>query len=231
MVFEGGWTRVQGFGTSEILRRIEFSPPPPQRLGGQQLVKRLEAWWVQVRRIADGWMGGNSSGSQRQERPRANCCPESFSSLCFVSLLLSSCLSWRIFRSIFRNIFHMQIRHCRGLQVSPTLPSIDSLLQSPIERFAMHRSEPLEGKSIAARTMIRFRRLALCITWATCQHSFSVLIDCWNCWKLVGFNDFEDFQRKRFHGVIIAGTDLQRTHFHEDRFSQQEPPAKSRQAR
>ena len=92
VVFEGGWTRVQGIGSSEILRRIEFSPPPPQRLGGQQLVNRLEAWWVQVRRIADGWMGGNSSGSQRQERPRANCCPESFSSLCFVSLLLSSCL-------------------------------------------------------------------------------------------------------------------------------------------
>ena len=127
MVLEGDWTGVQGFfGTSEILRRIEFSPPPPQRLGGQQqqqLVKRLEGWWVQVRRIADGWMGGSGSQWQLPTTRKARKLTAAAAQRASISLLCQQPLSVPLFFGqmlicILRGIFHRQIpQHSRGIQI------------------------------------------------------------------------------------------------------------------
>ena len=71
----------------------------------------------------------------------------------------------------------------------------------------MHRSEPLEGKSITGR-WLDFGGLlhqTPCIPWATCQHSRD-FINYQKCWKLVGFKVFEDFQQKILHGVRIVET-------------------------
>ena len=199
MVLEGDWTSVQSFGASEILRGFEFSPSPPQRVGEQQLVKRLEegVWWVQVRRIADGWMGG----SQRQERPPANCCPESFSSLYALSALPPSG-RWRFFW-LFSEAYSTR----QGPSGSPTIDWF-SPAETAFNRAVCHAQVRTVGGKINNRTMIRFRRPAPpdpCIPWATCQHSRD-FINYQKCWKLVGFKVFEDFQQKILHGVRIVET-------------------------
>ena len=125
MVLKGDWTGVQGFfGTSEILRRIEFSPPPPQRLGGQQqqLVKRLEGWWVQVRRIADGWMGGSGSHWQppttrKTRKLTAAAQRASLSMLCQQPLSVLSFFWPNVDLHFPKHILQANPKRSRGLQI------------------------------------------------------------------------------------------------------------------
>ena len=151
MVCPGDREGVQGFG---ILRR--FSPP---QLLGSQLVNRLpmKRVVVQVRRIADGWM----PAANDKKGPAANCCPESFS---------MPCQPLSVPSSIFFCDFEQRVFGIYEALGSPTTGALGSLLLSmlfhrlilsSIEQFYMHRSKPLEAKSIIVkidtRAMFRFQ--------------------------------------------------------------------------
>ena len=151
MVCPGDREGVQGFG---ILRRFS----PPQRLGSQ-LVNRLpmKRVVVQVRRIADGWM----PAANDKKGPAANCCPESFSMPCQPLSVPSSNFFCDFETAGFWNLRSTGESHHRALRSLLLSMLFHRLILSSIEQFYMHRSKPLEAKSIIVkidtRAMFRFQ--------------------------------------------------------------------------